>query len=59
MCWQGFRDIALVASMTGGSCIFPQEMLYIVLDTNILLSHLQFLDELKDYSIKGQQYTVT
>ena len=28
-------------------------MLYLVLDTNILLSHLQFLMELKDYAIKG------
>ena len=30
-----------------------QERLYIVLDTNVLLSHLQFLVELKDYAIKG------
>ena len=30
-----------------------QEMLYLVLDTNVLISHLQFLVELKDYAIKG------
>ena len=28
-------------------------MLYFVLDTNVLISHLQFLVELKDYAIKG------
>ncbi len=28
-------------------------MLYLVLDTNVLLSHLNFLVELKDYAIKG------
>lgn len=31
-----------------------QESLYIVLDTNVLLAHLTFLVELKDYAIKGQ-----
>ena len=31
----------------------PQEKLYVVLDTNVLVSHLQFLIELKDYAIKG------
>lgn len=30
-----------------------QEKLYFVLDTNVLISHLEFLVELKDYSIKG------
>lgn len=30
-----------------------QEKLYLVLDTNVLLSHLSFLVELKDYAIKG------
>ena len=29
-----------------------QEKLYIILDTNVLISHLQFLIELKDYAIK-------
>lgn len=28
-------------------------MLYLVLDTNVLISHCQFLVELKDYAIKG------
>lgn len=28
-------------------------MLYFVLDTNVLISHLQFLVELKDFAIKG------
>lgn len=28
-------------------------MLYLVLDTNVLVSHLHFLVELKDYAIKG------
>lgn len=28
-------------------------MLYLVLDTNVLVSHLSFLVELKDYAIKG------
>ena len=30
-----------------------QDFLYLVIDTNILLSHLQFLAELKDCAIKG------
>ena len=30
-----------------------QDKLYLVLDTNVLLSHLNFLEELKDYAIKG------
>lgn len=30
-----------------------QEKLYVVLDTNVLISHLNFLVELKDYAIKG------
>ncbi|CAI8012596.1 Transcriptional protein SWT1 [Geodia barretti] len=29
------------------------DKLYLVLDTNVLLSHLNFLEELKDYAIKG------
>lgn len=29
------------------------EMLYVVLDTNVLISHLSFLVELKDFAIKG------
>ena len=33
--------------------ILVQEMLYLVLDTNVLVSHLQFLIELKDFAIKG------
>ena len=33
--------------------MFLQEKLYLVLDTNVLLSHLNFLEELKDYAIKG------
>ena len=32
--------------------ILVQEMLYLVLDTNVLVSHLQFLIELKDFAIK-------
>ena len=30
-----------------------KDKLYLVLDTNVLLSHLNFLEELKDYAIKG------
>ncbi len=30
-----------------------QDKLYLVLDTNVLISHLHFLVELKDYAIKG------
>lgn len=30
-----------------------QEKLYLVLDTNVLISHLSFLVELKDFAIKG------
>lgn len=35
------------------SPLVSQEMLYLVLDTNVLVSHLNFLVELKDYAIKG------
>ena len=31
-----------------------QDTLFLVLDTNVLISHLQFLMELKDYAIKGK-----
>ena len=30
-----------------------QDPLYIVIDTNILLAHLKFVSELKDYPIPG------
>lgn len=33
-------------------CVY-QEKLYLVLDTNVLLSHLGFISELKDYAIKA------
>ena len=32
-----------------------QERIYFVLDTNVLLSHLEFLVELKDSAIKGSK----
>ena len=30
-----------------------QETLYVVLDTNVLLSHLKFITELRDFPIQG------
>ena len=47
-------DISLSLSLSLFRTRIPfQEMLYLVLDTNVLISHLQFLVELKDYAIKG------
>jgi rRNA-processing protein FCF1 len=34
------------------SCVNYSDFLYIILDTNVLLSHLKFLIELKDHSLK-------
>ena len=33
-----------------------QDPLYIVIDTNILLAHLKFVSELKDYPIPGRLF---
>ena len=33
-----------------------QDGLYIILDTNVLITHLTFLEELRDKTIKGMLY---
>ena len=34
--------------------IILQDTLYVVLDTNVLLSHLKLISELKDFPIEGK-----
>lgn len=33
---------------------YLQDTLYVVLDTNVLLSHLKLISELKDFPIEGK-----
>ncbi|XP_077862737.1 transcriptional protein SWT1-like [Saccoglossus kowalevskii] len=43
----------MIDSTTTCSSSIEQNMLYVVLDTNVLINHLKFLEEFKDQDIKG------
>jgi predicted ribonuclease YlaK len=53
VCLLDFILQTLFAAKKPASSVSYQDNLYLVLDTNILLSHLDFLMELKDCAIKG------
>ena len=46
-----FIDNLYILLMNGH---YLQDTLYVVLDTNVLLSHLKLISELKDFPIEGK-----